>query len=106
MKFRLDFVTNSSSSSFIIVYKKPHFDNKTLETYQILKNFNKFIEFILKSKDSKYVDTTEYKTEEEILKYFKNDYHVMEKEVSYYNHYLKEMIRDMDSEEFKILYEL
>lgn len=47
MKIRLDFVTNSSSSSYFVAYKPlPDFDEKTLHTYPILKNLIKLYTMI------------------------------------------------------------
>ena len=45
LKIRSSFVTNSSSSSFIIAYKKlPTIDNDTLNRYPFLKGYEEFIE--------------------------------------------------------------
>ena len=47
LKIRNDFVTNSSSSSFVIAFKDPKFDEDTLKKYPFLKGFGKSIEEIL-----------------------------------------------------------
>lgn len=44
MKVRLDYVTNSSSSSFVLAYKElPAFDDVTLEKYPFLASYHKLI---------------------------------------------------------------
>ena len=49
MKKRQDFVTNSSSSSYIIAYQQlpDYIDNGTLERYPIIKCFNNLVEKVL-----------------------------------------------------------
>ena len=78
MKLRTDFVTNSSSSSFVIAYKEfPNLDEDILNRYPFLRNINEMVEKILFSAGSSYDETTEgvlCKDEESFNKYFLDRY--------------------------------
>lgn len=73
MKIRSDFVTNSSSSSYVIAYKdSPDFDEETLQRYPVLKNFGAILESIMLTAND-YGDTTEgecVKTVKELDEHF------------------------------------
>ena len=77
MKIRKDFVTNSSSSSYIIAYKAfPNLDDKLLQEFPILKGFDAILERVLLSADD-YGDTTEgecIRSVEELDKHFVDCY--------------------------------
>lgn len=79
MKIRLDYVTNSSSSSYIVAFKNGYdFDEETLKKYPFLKHYNGEIDRILHYlSKSDWSDTKidfEINTEEELnefcLKYY------------------------------------
>ena len=86
MKVRNDFVTNSSSSSYIIAYKaSPKFDEETLAKYPFLKDYGNLIERVLFTEGESDTTTGEvFRTKEEWDKYFVSyygwgDYNTVEK---------------------------
>ena len=77
MKSRTDFVTNSSSSSYIIAYQDiPEIDSETIAKYPMLANFKQLMNLILFSA-SDYLDTTKgvkYTSKEDVLNIFLSDW--------------------------------
>lgn len=76
MKVRLDFVTNSSSSSYLIAFKDSNiFDEETLNKYPFLKLFSNIIETIMNMESEE--DTTAayvYETKEDYEQYLLDNY--------------------------------
>ena len=76
MKIRKSFVTNSSSSSYVIAYRNlPALDADTMQKYPFLKNYGKLIEKVLFTEGNS--DTTRgevFRTKDEFDKWFVYNY--------------------------------
>lgn len=69
-KFRFSFVTNSSSSSFVVAYKSiPEIDEETINKYPFLKNYSSMIDKLLLTETEYTSKGNIFKTKDEIEKY-------------------------------------
>ena len=94
MKVRTDYVTNSSSSSFVVAFKKfPEIDAETIEKYPFLSAFNETMKELIMSSD-KWTETTDgivIENDKELKDYIREEYGYNQ---SGYNQSFNEVVKE------------
>ena len=90
MKIREDFVTNSSSSSYIIAFKDlPEIDKETLEKYSFLKPYKEVLNEVIFESSGSYETT-----DGEIFENLENLRDYLMEEYGYYNESFEELLKE------------
>lgn len=74
MKVRSDFVTNSSSSSFVIAFKETTIDEDTLAEYPFLNSISEIPKLIFEAEDDETTVAKVFTNKEELDKYIVDEY--------------------------------
>ena len=74
MKVRSDFVTNSSSSSFVIAFKETTIDEDTLAEYPFLNSISEIPKLIFEAEDDETTVAKVFTNKEELDRYIVDEY--------------------------------